>query len=113
MAMITNKDITPSSETVTYSDQIATIVAETGSAYELCILAGGHPNIDYAGFAAQDITRFRKAMDRPDLSYEELVGILRNAQAKVLRRADEETTGWAQFMAMYIRQTGNTTMTAQ
>jgi hypothetical protein len=63
-------------------------------------------NGDYADYASsQAISEFRRAFGDPELTYEQLSKILRNATNKERRRQCK--TPWAMFMANFIERNGN------
>lgn len=82
------------------------VLEETSYAYRLSWNAG-HQNADYAEYASsQALADFRRAFGNPELTYEQLCRILRNASNKERRRQCK--TPWAMFMANYIERNDNT-----
>jgi hypothetical protein len=82
-------------------ERIRSLLEETGSAYDMTVESGDQPNTDFAGYAAQALHEFRSALKRPDLTHDDLAGLLRGAfsTTRVRRRKDPQ---WSSFMAEYI-----------
>lgn len=87
------------------------VLEETKYAYRIsCEM--DHSNADYAEYASsQSLTQFRQAFGNPELTYEQLCKILRNASNKERRRQCK--TPWAMFMTNYIERNDNTGGRAQ
>ncbi len=87
--------------------RIQMLLQETETTFNLMVEAGGHPNMDYAGYTAQTrIHCFRTALQRPELSRMELAAILRRALGKQ-RSAKSQKTYWSAFMANYLSLSAN------
>ncbi len=82
------------------------VLEETKYAYKIsCEM--DHSDADYAEYASsQSLTEFRKAFGNPELTYEQLCKILRNASNKERRRQCK--TPWAMFMTNFIERNDNT-----
>lgn len=80
------------------------VIEDTGDAYTL--MCESHVNSDYADFAgSQALESFKKALNDPDLSYDQLCAILRKASTRASSRQCK--TPWSMFMANYISKHGN------
>jgi len=80
------------------------VLEDTGHAYTL--MCASHVNADYADFASsQALESFKKALNNPDLGYDDLCAILRKASARASSRQCK--TPWSMFMANYIAKNSN------
>jgi len=84
---------------------IHSVLEETRYAYNLsCEMENS--NADYAEYAsAQALPSFRMALQDPDLTYEDLCGMLRRAAGRT--RARQCKTPWSLFMAGCLERTVN------
>lgn len=81
------------------------VLEDTRYAYRLTNETG-HMNADYAEFASsQALTEFRRAFGDPEMSYEQLCKMLRQASNKERRRQCK--TPWAMFMANFLERNDN------
>ena len=75
------------------------VLEDTGYAYTLT--CESHVNSDYADFAStQALDSFKQALKDPELTYDDLCGILRKASSRASSRRCK--TPWSMFMANYI-----------
>jgi len=75
------------------------VLEDTGYAYTLT--CESHVNSDYADFAStQALDSFKQALKDPELTYDDLCGILRKASSRASSRQCK--TPWSMFMANYI-----------
>jgi hypothetical protein len=75
------------------------VLEDTGQAYTL--MCESHINSDYADYASsQALESFQRALDNPDLTYDDLCAILRKASNRANTRRCK--TPWSMFMANYI-----------
>ena len=75
------------------------VLEDTGYAYTLT--CESHVNADYADFAStQALESFQRALKKPDLTYDDLCMILRQASNRANSRQCK--TPWSMFMANYI-----------
>lgn len=75
------------------------VLEDTGYAYTLT--CESHVNSDYADFAStQALESFQRALKNPNLSYEDLCQVLRQASSRASSRQCK--TPWSMFMANYI-----------
>jgi len=80
------------------------VLETTGEAYTM--MCETHVNSDYADFAStQALESFKKALDNPDLTYDDLCSLLRKASSRASSRQCK--TPWSMFMANYIAKHGN------
>ncbi|MEM6812127.1 MAG: hypothetical protein AAF549_06645 [Pseudomonadota bacterium] len=80
------------------------VLEDTGNAYTL--MCESHINSDYADYAStQALESFQKALDDPDLTYEDLCTLLRKASGRASSRQCK--TPWSMFMANYIAKHSN------
>jgi hypothetical protein len=81
------------------------VLEDTRFAYKI-ICEMDQLNADYAEYASsQALGEFRRAFGDPELTYEQLCRILRNASNKERRRQCK--TPWAMFMANFLERNGN------
>jgi len=77
------------------------VLEDTGYAYTLT--CESHVNSDYADYAStQALESFKNALKDPELTYDDLCGILRKASTRASSRQCK--TPWSMFMANYISQ---------
>ncbi len=62
-------------------------------------------NADYADFAGMAISQFQDAMQSPDLTREELQGLLRKGLINHKARAND--VSWTKFVASYMAKSSN------
>ncbi len=76
------------------------VLEDTGFAYTLSC-ESEHINTDYADYAStQALESFKRALKDPNLTYDDLCGILRKASSRASSRQCK--TPWSMFMANYI-----------
>ena len=87
-------------------NNIQSVLEESSAVYSLLVDAGGHPNMDYASYCCHlSLNRFKKLLNNPDLTVEQLEGLLRKAARRHAQR--EPGMDWARFMAGYITDYAN------
>ncbi len=80
------------------------VIEDTGHAYT--IMCQSHTNSDFADFAgSQALGSFRKALDKPDMTYNDLCVLLRKASSRASARHCK--TPWSTFMANYVAKRAN------
>lgn len=93
------------STTIVHS-HIQSVLEESSAVYSMLVDAGGHPNMDYASYCCHlALNRFKKLLNDPTLTADELEGLLRKAARKHAQR--EPDMEWSQFMAGYITYHAN------
>jgi hypothetical protein len=81
-------------------EKVRKILEDTGFAYTLSC-ENQHINSDYADYASsQALSSFQRALKNPDLNYDDLCAILRQASSRASSRQCK--TPWSMFMANYI-----------
>lgn len=82
--------------------RIKTLLEETNDAFVSC---GGSMNFDYAAFASMRLSEFKRLLENPQLTGNQLRRMLRKGKQKQLRRDPEGC--WATFIAGYVANSSN------
>lgn len=88
--------------TNTLHERIKMLIQETNDAFSSC---AGCMNTDYAAFASMRLTEFKKLLNNPGLTGNDLRRLLRKGDQNQ-RNADPEGC-WATFIANYVTQNAN------
>ena len=93
----------------TEKTKVQQVLEDTEFAYNLSCETG-HLNADYADYVGtQALPSFQRALNNPDLTYDELCKLLRNASSQEASRRCK--TPWSMFMAKYIQKNANANCT--
>lgn len=80
---------------------IRAVLEEGGMAYSTLVEAGGAPNIDYASYCCHvALNRLRQSLNQPDMSSDQLEGLLRRASRKYA--SEDSDKNWSAVMARYL-----------
>lgn len=88
---------------MTVYDRIKCLLEETNSAFDA---TRGAMNADFAEFASMALTEFKQALERNDLTPQELQLLLRAGMSR--HRSASPDTPWADFMAQHMAGAVNT-----
>ena len=86
----------------TTHNRIKNLLEETNDAFVNC---AGSVNADYAAFVSMRISEFKRLLDNPDLTDQELRRIIRKGEKK--HRAKNPEGCWASFIANYVTKSSN------
>ncbi|HNS43942.1 MAG TPA: hypothetical protein PKH37_01800 [Alphaproteobacteria bacterium] len=82
---------------------VRSILEEGSTAYTTVVETGGAPNVDYAGYCCHvALNRLRQTLNHPDLTAEQLEGLLRRAARKYDSSGEDERREWSSMMARYL-----------
>lgn len=82
---------------------VRTILEEGSTAYTTILDSGESPNVDYAGYCCHvALNKLRQTLNHPDMSAEQLEGLLRRAARKYASSAEEDRREWSSVMARYL-----------
>jgi len=85
---------------------VRAVLEDGGLAYTTLIETGGAPNVDYASYCCHiSLNRLRQSLGRPDISVDQLEGLLRRASRKYDH--DDATKDWAMVMARFLTRHAN------
>ncbi|MFA7276362.1 MAG: hypothetical protein WC043_06125 [Pseudobdellovibrionaceae bacterium] len=85
---------------------VRAVLEDGGLAYTTMIEAGGAHNVDYASYCCHvSLNRLRQCLGRPDMSVDQLEGLLRRASRKY--DADDTSKDWAMVMARFLTRHAN------
>lgn len=88
-------------------NNIRTVLDEASAVYSLIVDQGGHPNMDYAGYACHvSLNRLRSILNNPSLSADRVESLLRQA-ARRHSEKQPENRDWVMVMARYISRHAN------
>lgn len=89
-----------------HKHDISEVVEDLKCAYQEMAGHSGSMNTDYAGFACMALEDFRKALNKPELTCEDLQAMIRDGMRE--HRIDEKADGnWAKLVSSHIRRTAN------
>ncbi len=84
-------------------NSVRSVLDDGQTAYTTIIESGGVPNMDYAGYCVHvALNRLRQSLNYPDLTTEQLEGLLRRAARKY--SSEEPQKSWTSVMARYLRR---------
>lgn len=88
--------------------KIKTVLEESSAVYSMVVDAGGHPNMDYAGYACHvSLNRLRKILNNPSLTSDHLESLLRRAARKHADHEQRTENDWSDMMASYLSNHAN------
>ncbi len=92
---------------------IRAVLEDGGTAYATLVETGGAPNVDYASYCCHvALNRLRQSLNDPNISSEQLEGLLRRASRKYA--SEDPAKNWSTVMARYLTRhvNGNSTTLA-
>ena len=84
---------------------VEVLLEETHAAYK-SYFDYGCMNADYADYAAMSLSQFKDALQRPDLTREDLARWLRTGM-KTHKEGKQALSPWTTFVAHYMEQASN------